>query len=57
MTDIIREKVEREFRILTSLSGLSGIVNVLNQVEDSDHYYTVLEACTGTVWVSKSFVV
>jgi serine/threonine protein kinase len=47
ITAITQEKMEREVRLLLSLAGQKGIVNILNTVEDEKNHYVVLEACPG----------
>jgi hypothetical protein len=41
--------MEREVALLKAASECSGVVKMLNVVEDQHHHYTVLEAVPGRV--------
>lgn len=47
MSPLKREKIDREVAILKATSECSGVVRMLNVVEDQNHHYTVLEAVPG----------
>jgi hypothetical protein len=47
MSVLKREKMEREVALLKAASECSGVVKMLNVVEDQHHHYTVLEAVPG----------